>query len=770
MLETENLRISGLRCAACVQLIEFRARQIKGMQEFTINPSTHKAKLSWNSEQTELKHIIQTIVDLGYAAFPANQTESEIEQKQKRLALWRLFIAGFAMMQVMMYAFPAYMVPVAEVNGDLTPDQDRLLKLASMLISIPVIVFSALPFFVGAWNNLKQKHIGMDVPVAVGVAVTFIASVWATMFGGAVYFDSAIMFVFLLLGARYIEERVQAKTHAALRVLTELHPTTARRLTAYPDRQQFEEIEARFVQEADVLLIAAGEHIPADGIILEGRSECDEALMTGESHPVVKMQNSQVIAGSINLHSALVMRAERVGDSTQLASMLSMMERAAAEKPPLVQLADKHASRFLLIILCVAVLAGLVWWTIAPERALWIALSVIVVTCPCALSLATPGVMSAAIGRMANHGVLVAKGKAIESLAQVRHFVFDKTGTLTHGKLQLVAALAYDEKSAEQSALQNDALQLGLALASQSMHPVAKSIADALTFRLAQAQALSQRLRVEDSVEVPGLGIEANLDGRVVRLGNLEFIQTMLNRSISIPHEYANKTCSLLADQTGVIAIFVLEDSIREEAKQALQELRDLGAHLYLYSGDNPELVKAVAQELGISEFQGGMSPEQKYLKIKHLQESGEFVAMVGDGMNDGPALSLAQVSIAMGQGAPISQSRSDLLLMSNRLLDLSFAVTVTRKSMSLIRQNLSWAILYNLIAVPAAVLGMLEPWHAALGMSLSSLIVVVNGLRLLNMEPKEVYMPNRVGYDGYDGSDSNGDGSDVQHEAVTVR
>jgi Cu2+-exporting ATPase len=738
MLETENLRISGLRCAACVQLIEFRVRQIDGMHEFTINPATHKAKLTWDSARLEFKYILQTIVDLGYAAFPANQTESEFEQKQKRLALWRLFIAGFAMMQVMMYAFPAYLVPVPEVNGDLTPDQDRLLKWASLIITIPVVVFSALPFFVGAWNNLKQKHIGMDVPVAVGIAVTFIASIWATIYGGAVYFDSAIMFVFLLLGARYIEERVQAKTNAALRVLTELHPTTARRLFAYPDRQQSEEIEARFVQKDDVLLIAAGEQIPADGIVIEGRSECDEALMTGESHPVVKTIDSQVIAGSINLHSAIVMRAERVGDLTQLASMLSMMERAATEKPPLVQLADKHASRFLLIILCVAILTGFVWWTIAPERALWIALSVIVVTCPCALSLATPGVMSAAIGRMANHGVLVAKGKAIESLSHVRHFVFDKTGTLTHGKLQLIKTFSYVGNSEEQRELQLDTMHLGLAMAAQSMHPVAKSIADALGFRLAQEQALSSRLRIENIIEVPGLGIEANLNGRIVRLGNLEFVQAMLKSSIVIPDEYKNKTCSLLADQTGVLAIFVLADSIREEAKQALQDLRDLGAQLYLYSGDNQELVKHVAQELGITEYQGGMSPEQKYLKIKHLQMSGESVAMVGDGMNDGPALSLAQVSIAMGQGAPISQSRSDLLLMSNRLLDLSFAVTVTRKSMSLIRQNLSWAIVYNVIAVPAAVIGMLEPWHAALGMSLSSLIVVVNGLRLLNMQPQE--------------------------------
>ena len=418
----EQLRISGMHCAACVQLIEFRVRKIAGVEQFDINPALHKASLQWNEQQTSLKKIIEAIVNLGYAAFPANQSEDLVEKKQRRLALWRIFIAGFAMMQVMMYAFPAYLVPVPSINGDLTPDVDRLLKIASLIICLPVVFFSAQPFFKGAWSNIKNKHIGMDVPVAMGIAITFVASLYPTVHNGAVYYDTVIMFVFFLLGARFIEQRVQAKSQAALRVLTELHPVMAQRLLAYPDVQQKEIIQIKELKNEDILIVAAGEQIPADGIVLQGHSQCDEAMMTGEAKPVTKTLGMQVLAGTINMHSTLIICAKQVGNQTQLASMLGMMENAAKEKPPLVALADKYASYFLIIILGIALLSFAVWWQLDPSRALLIAISVIVVTCPCALSLATPGVMSAAVGNMAKHGMLVAKPKAIESLAQATPF------------------------------------------------------------------------------------------------------------------------------------------------------------------------------------------------------------------------------------------------------------------------------------------------------------------------------------------------------------
>ncbi|MFZ6748252.1 heavy metal translocating P-type ATPase [Undibacterium sp. Ren11W] len=727
----EKLSIAGMRCAACVQLIAFRVKQLPGVLSFEINSASHTANLRWQNQQTSLPKIITAIVDLGYAAFPAHQSLDEYERQEKKMALWRLFIAGFAMMQVMMYAFPAYLVPVPQVDGDLTPDLDRLLKLASLVITIPVICFSSLPFFRSAIRDIKNRHIGMDVPVSIGILLTFFASIWATFNGGAVYYDSAIMFVCLLLAARFIEAQVQAKTTAALRVLTRLSPMLANRLLAHPESRLSESVEVQHLQLGDFLLVSAGEQIPADGRVVVGESECDEALMTGESHPVPKQIGSEVIAGSINLNGVLVMQAEQVGSQTQLSSLVGMMERAATEKPPLVLLADKHASTFLIVIMSIAVMAGLAWWQIEAGRALWIAVSIIVVTCPCALSLATPGVMSAAIGEMAKQGVLVAKGAAIERLAGVTHFVLDKTGTLTFGRLRVVEGIICHRVGADFSAERAEALSL--AMAAGSMHPVSKAIADALTAKVAGNATLAGLDKLK---EIAGAGIEASYNGKTVRLGRLDFVQQLHGESCSIPAHLSGKTLSALGDENGWIALFALEDVLREDAIFAVQQLHKRGMHITLLSGDRIDVVKNIALECGITDYHGDLSPGDKYDAVKRLQLSGAVVAMVGDGMNDGPVLALADVSIAMGQGAPIAQTRSDLLLMSNRLAALPGVLSSARMALKLIRQNLGWAIVYNVVAIPAAVLGLLEPWHAALGMSISSLLVVLNGLRLLVANP----------------------------------
>ena len=574
----------------------------------------------------------------------------------------------------------------------------------------------------------------MDVPVSLGVLLTFFASIWATFKGGAVYFDSAIMFVFLLLGARYIEARVQRKTTAAFRVLTQFTPLLAQRMHGFPANRQTELIDAFSLAINDVVLVAAGEKIPADGLVIEGQSECDESLMTGESHAVAKNIGSQLIAGAINLNGALLMRADRVGNHTQLSELVAMMERAANEKPPLVQLADKHASRFLLAILCIAVLTALVWWQIDSQRAMWIAISVIVVTCPCALSLATPGVMSAVIGQLAKHGVLVAKGRAIESLARATHIIFDKTGTLTQGRLTLVNSMFLTQNNENQSATEAEADAISLSLSLNSNHPVSKAIAVALSLK--PTQEISQSAIVwTDITEVAGAGIEAKLHGKIYRLGRLDFVQSLHGYSCEIPVSFSEKTIAALGNENGWLALYALEDCLREDALEAIKILQKGGLQTMLLSGDRNDVVAKIALECGITKAEGELSPGDKHDIIQRLQADGAVVVMVGDGMNDGPALSLANVSVVMGQGAPISQSRSDLLLMSNRLTDLAYGVKLSSMALKLIRQNLTWAIAYNLIAIPAAVTGLLEPWHAALGMSLSSVIVVCNALRLLYVD-----------------------------------
>lgn len=721
----EKLAIGGIRCAACVQLIEFRLQQLAGVTAFKVNSASHRAEIAWDCRTTSLPRIVAAISDLGYSALPAG-SQGSLEEREKKMALWRLFVAGFAMMQVMMYAFPAYLYPVAAVDGDLTPDIDRLLKLASLAITAPVVVFSAWPFFRAAWRDLRNRHVGMDVPVSVGVLVTFFASIWATFAGGPVYFDSLIMFVFLLLAARTIEAKVHRKSTSALRALIQLVPAHAERLSDYPNSRQTIHVAAESLVAGDAILVPAGAHIPVDGMVIEGESECDEALMTGESHPVLKSHGSKLIGGALNLIGPLVMRAEQVGDQTRLSSLVKMMEAAANEKPPLVALADRHASRFLFAIMLLAVAAGIVWWQIDPARALWIAVSIVIVTCPCALSLATPGVMSATVGSLARNGVLVARGRAIESLARTTHVVFDKTGTLTQGKLHLLDTLLLRQDAVWQAA---SAQAAAAKLAAGSLHPVSQALAASATQDERRAHGVPEFDAVK---EIAGQGLQASAgSGHSYRLGSVHFVQQLHLQPLEIPPQYAGKTLAAFGDEGGWIALFVMQDGLRQDARDLIDFLLQQGKKVMLLSGDRTDVVAQVGQELGIADAFGALDPAQKYAVIKKIQQQGGVVAMVGDGMNDGPGLSLADVSIAMGQGAPISQARSDVILISNRLGDLRHAFQTTVKAMLLIRQNLGWALLYNVIAIPAAMSGVLAPWHAAIGMSLSSLVVVLNSLRI---------------------------------------
>ena len=722
-LAHDRLAIGGMRCAACSQIIEYRVRHLAGVADFRINAASHRADLRWDPRRIGLREIVEAIAALGYSALPAGEKDAGADQK-KKMVWWRLFVAAFAMMQVMMYAFPAYLQPVPAVDGDLTPDIDRLLKIASMVLTVPVVFFSSAPFFGAAWRDLRNRHVGMDVPVSVGILATFGASVWATYRGGPVYYDSLIMFVTLLLIARLIQDRVQGKSMAALQALTALVPLTAQRLLDYPVSRRTEQVEAADLREGDLLLVAPGAQIPVDGRVLEGQSECDEALMTGESQPVPKDVGAELVGGALNLSGQLVMRAERVGDATQLSVLVQKMEAAANDKPPLVALADRHASRFMTIILVVAALAAVVWWQIDASRALWIAVTVLVVTCPCALSLAAPSVMAGAIGRLAGNGVLVARGRAIETLARASHFVFDKTGTLTEGRLQL-AAMHILQPGLERAEL----LGMTAAIAAASTHPVSQALAKAA----AAAGIFGHGVQYAGLREYAGQGVEAQGGARRYRLGNLAFVQELHGQVAHLPADFANKTVSALGDERGWIALFALQDEIRPDAAACIAFLRGQGKQVWLLSGDKREVVAKVARELGIDVAHGELLPEHKHDMVAALQKQGAVVAMVGDGMNDGPVLSLADVSVAMGQGAPIAQVRSDLVLMSNRLQDMEAAVKTTGRALSLIRQNLGWAVLYNLVAVPAAVSGLLQPWHAAIGMALSSLIVVLNSLRIFS-------------------------------------
>lgn len=728
-LNFDKLSISGMHCSACNHIIEFRLQKLAGVTDFKINIATHRADVCWDPKKITLGQIIESISSLGYGALPVGSS-GELINRENKMALWRLFVAGFAMMQVMMYALPAYLVPVPDIDGDLTPDIDRLLKLASLALTIPVVIFSSWPFFQSAIRDIRNRHVGMDIPVSVGIIVTFIASVWATFSGQPVYYDSLIMFVFLLLAARMIQARVHNKSTAALRVLTTLLPLMADKLPNYPASMHAESVNASQLAVDDFVLIQPGSPIPVDGTVIAGSSECDESLMTGESRAVSKSKDDTLMGGAINLNRPLIMRCTRVGNDTQLSSLVRMMESAATEKPPLVQLADRYASLFLTIILGLSIISAIVWWQIDPTRAIWIAVTVMVITCPCALSLATPSVMSATIGQLAKNGALIARGRAVESLAHATHFVFDKTGTLTQGKLNLSNTIFYENQSHldEKSILSITAYITGA-----SSHPISRALYSFIAFRTTSNATFSNT----DLNEIPGQGIEMHYEGETYRFGNLAFIKELHGKNLDIPEDLRGKTISVLGDTHGYLALYALEDSLRKEAKELIDFLHQRGKSVLLLSGDRQDVVTNTAVELGVDTALGNLSPVEKYDAVKKLQQQGAIVAMIGDGMNDGPVLSIANISIAMGQGAPISQARSDIVLISNDLRDLIYAVKTTRKSLSLIRQNLGWAVLYNLIAIPAAMAGILAPWHAAIGMSVSSIIVVLNSLRIYSLVNK---------------------------------
>ena len=742
LLQHNKLSITGMHCAACNQIIEYRLKKLEGINQFIINVTSHTAEVSWVPEKITLAEIMEAISSLGYGALPIGSA-GELVNREQKMNIWRLFVAGFAMMQVMMYALPAYLVPVPQIDGDLTPDIDRLLKLASLAITLPVVIFSSWPFFQSAKRDLHNRHIGMDVPVSIGIAVTFLASVWSTFSGGPVYYDSLIMFVFLLLSARMIQSRVHNKSTAALRALTNLIPLKSEKLPDYPASMRIEQILASELIVGNYILVQPGAKIPVDGEVISGTSECDESLMTGESRAVAKVAGDLLIGGALNMNRPLVMKAVRVGDDTQLSTLVHMMEAAANEKPPLIQLADRYASMFLTIVMVLAIASGVVWWQIDSARSIWIAVTVMVITCPCALSLATPGVMSAAIGQLAKNGVLIARGRAIESLARATHYVFDKTGTLTQGRLNLVKMhVIRVDPEFDESAIR----VITANISATSSHPVARALYASLTTPPLQDSNTYFKNHNEVN-ETPGQGIEVHHQGLHYRLGSIDFVKKLHGIHLDLPSEFFGKTISALGDKDGYIAIFALEDTLRENAKELIQFLRLQNKVVMLLSGDRQDVVNSTAAELGINTALANLSPEAKHNAVRKLQQQGAIVAMFGDGMNDGPVLSLADISIAMGQGAPISQARSDMVLISNDLKDLIYAVKITSISLALIKQNLGWAVLYNVIAIPAAMTGVLAPWHAAIGMSLSSIIVVLNSLRIYTVKSKKTTFETHANY-----------------------
>ncbi|MBS0495365.1 MAG: cation-translocating P-type ATPase [Proteobacteria bacterium] len=723
--------LEGMHCAACALTIEDALRRVPGVSDVDVSAATRRARVVWNPVQVLPSQWMEAVRKAGYRPIPAlDALAREERRRENRRALWRWLVAGFCMMQVMMYAWPAYQA----MPGDLSFEMEQLLRWASWVISLPVVLFACGPFFSSALRDLRQRSVSMDLPVALGMLITFVVSMLGTFdptgpFGREVYYDSLTMFVFFLLTGRWLELRLRDRTAGALEaVMNRLPDSVERRMAA----GGFERVATRRLQLGDVVRVLPGEAFPADGCVLSGSTQADEALLTGESKPVAKRPGSTVTAGSYNLRSTVEVTVQALGAQTRFGQIVALMESASLQKPRLAQLADRVARPFLVGVLLAAALAVVWWWPTDPSHALMVAVAVLVVTCPCALSLATPVAMLTAAGTLARKGVLVRNLQALEALATVDTVVFDKTGTLTRDRLAVV-----DTRVAPGAGLTpGQALSLAAMLARHSLHPVSRALVAAAE-TLPRLDA-SWRLDAVEELAGAGLQAQATWEGHgqvLLRLGSAAHARVPAD-------EGAQQQVVLSLEQAGQVselARFDLSEELRPETPAVVQQLRAAGITVELLSGDHGLAVQRVAGLTGIQAARGGCSPQDKLQHLQALQAQGHKVAMVGDGLNDGPVLAGADASLTFGKSVALAQSRSDIVVLGDNLALVSQTVLVARRTMHIVRQNLWWAAGYNAVGVPLAIAGYMPAWLAGLGMALSSLLVVLNAARLTRTGGRDV-------------------------------
>ena len=717
------LILEGITCAACVWLNERHIARLPGVLSVQVNYATHRARVRWDNTRIKLSEILVAVSHIGYRAHPYNPDHAQrLLEAERRDRLRRLGVAAAFGMQVMVLAVALY---VGAVHG-ISLRYKSFFRWISLLLTLPVLLYSAQVFFRSAWRDLMHGRAGMDVPVSLGIAIAFGGSVWATVTGrGEVYYDSVVMFVFFLLAGRYFELNARKRAAESSEALVHLVPAMATRMVAEGEGWREESVPVSELATGDRVLVRPGDTIPADGRVVAGKSTVDESLLSGESLPIGKQAGAGLVGGSINIESPLQMDVEKVGADMILSGMLRLLDRAQSEKPDVARFADRAASWFVSGVLLLAAIVTLYWWHAAPNSWLPILIAVLVVTCPCALSLATPTAITAATGSLTRRGLLTTRGHALETLAKVTHFVFDKTGTLTVGRPKLIQINTFSQVQA------GACLEIAAALERYSEHPVGRALVGAMT--------TGHKLSASDVVNEPGAGLQGRVGDTKYFIGTPRFVADLTGRAATVSQlemlTQHGHTVVLLATVKEVLAAFVVGDEIRADAKELVAALKADGKSVLLLTGDNKEAASYVADAVGIDDFAYGLRPQDKLERVRSLQAQNACVAMVGDGINDAAAMAGAHVSIAMGGGAQVAAASADMILLSGHLKVLLIGVRMARKTMRIIRQNFARAVAYNIVAVPAAAMGYVPPWVAALGMSASSLMVVLNALRLVDRQ-----------------------------------
>ena len=733
-----GLGLSGMYCAACSITIENALLSVPGVEEVQVQSASQRARILLDPARVRFSDLVQAVQKAGYRAWPDASARAGHERLQeRRRLLWRLSVAGFCMMQVMMITLPQYVSGPQEIP----PDIWRLMNWACWVLSLPVMLFSCGPFFSGAWRAAKQRRVSMDTPVAIGMAATFIVSSGVAFgdtatFGDTPYFDSLTMFVTFLLAGRWLESRARERVTQSLESLCVRLPEAVDRALDPSDQQDWSVAKAESVplsslQHGDRVRVAVGQAVPGDGQIIWGQTEVDESMLTGESRAVSKKVGQMVVAGSINQGAPVWISIERLGPDTRYQQIVALVQQALTGKPGLARAADRFAGPFLWGVLALSALGGLAWQWIDPAKSIWVAISVLVVTCPCALSLAAPSALLAAAGAMGKKGLLVRRLDAIEALAEVKQVFFDKTGTLTEGHLSLVRVVGADGPVP----LDDGGLVLARSLANYSQHPLSRSLSAAVSD---ESQAV---IALTDVVELAGKGVQAkDASGRLWRLGAASWVLGDHERAVSTWPGAEQVRVWFAPDAMDDFAYreirgFEFDEVFRSDAAQTVA---DLNAHQWrcaILSGDVPSRVESAVMHLGganaISIAGSHASPEGKLQVVSAAQSNGALVAVVGDGINDAPVLAKADVSIVLDAGAALAQSQADLIILGGRLSSLPIAVTLSKRALRVVNQNLLWAAAYNLVCIPLALAGLLPAWLAGLGMATSSLAVVLNAMRL---------------------------------------
>lgn len=698
-----TLSLEGVSCAACAWLIEKQVSQKPGVLSIRVNTTTNRAILAWDKNKTRLSELLSSIHQLGYTAAPfeADKQEASYHQQMKQY-LYRLGIAGLATMQVMMLAVALYL----EVFGDLEPEFKNYFRWVSLIFATPVMLYSALPFYINAWRSIRSGTLGMDVPVSIAMIFAYFASLVATVTEkGEVFFESISMFAFFLLVGRFLEMRARRKAAAASGNLLKLIPAIATKLNG-------EQVPVKTLTLGDRIRVLPGEHVPADGKIISGRVHIDESMLTGESVPVVKSVDDYVYAGTLNGEESFELEVTSTKADSMISNIVRLQDEAQLSKPKIAEIADVVARYFVAIILVIAAGTWFFWHEARPDDAFWIMLSVLVATCPCALSLATPTALTCATSRMGNYGILLRKSHVFETLCKVNHLIVDKTGTLTHGDIVI------SEVETVSTYPESEALAIAAALESYANHPIARA------FKAYSEQSVS----VSDVENIIGSGIQGTYKNHLAKIGSARFV---LGESATVE---PNSVYLSLNDVH--IATFKYQDPIRKEAKAFVKRFQDAGVDITLLTGDSQMNADAVATEIGIEKVVAGATPQDKLNYLNNV-DSNDVTMMIGDGINDAPTLAGAHLSVAMGGGADVAKASADMVLLGDhleRILDARKLAIQTRK---IIRENLAWSLGYNLFILPLAVAGLVAPYFAVVGMSASSIIVVSNSLRLLKEQGK---------------------------------